>query len=82
MIYNYLKGELFYDAWIRYMIEGNFIMVHSCLFILYISGSFNDLMSTLNTVSRIVIFTIFFIWPFFVAAFLYMNRHKLSNKDF
>lgn len=36
-----LKLKLFYNVWIRYMIESNLKMTHNCIFFLYINGSFD-----------------------------------------
>ena len=35
--------KLFYNVWIRYMIESNLKTTHNCIFFLYIAGSFDSL---------------------------------------
>ena len=44
---NNLKRKLFFNVWIRFMIESNLKMTHNCIFFVYISGGFNK---TINAV--------------------------------
>ena len=74
----WLKKKMFYNVWIRYIIESNLKMTHSCIFFLYISGQFDSVSAVLNSVIRIVIITIYAIWPFFVAGFLWYHKSKLT----
>ena len=39
---NYLQSKLFYNVWIRYMLESNLKMTHNFIFYLSISGGFQD----------------------------------------
>ena len=41
-----LKTKLFYNVWVRYMIESNLKMTNNCIFYLSISGSFSELEDT------------------------------------
>ena len=52
------------------MIESTFQMVHNSVFLIYFTGSFDDLEKSINTGSRIFILTIFIVWPFYVIVFL------------
>ena len=64
------------------MIESTFEMVHYCVFLIYFTGSFDDLEKSLNTGSRIFILTLFIVWPFYVIGFLYANKEKLEQSKF
>ena len=77
-----LKKKMFYNVWIRYIIESNLKMTHSCIFFLYISGQFDSVSAVLNSVIRIVIITIYSIWPFFAAGFLWYHKGKLTDTSF
>ena len=41
VIMSILKRKLFYNVWVRYMIESNLKVTNNCIFYLYISGSFD-----------------------------------------
>jgi hypothetical protein len=73
-----LKQKLFYNVWIRYMIESNLKMTHNCVFYLYISGSFSTPTDTFGTSLRIAILTILVIWPFFATIFLCGSKKHLD----
>ena len=76
-----LKRKLFYNAWVRYMIESNLKMTHNCIFYLAISGSFGKASDAVQTMLRIILLTIIVIWPFFMTGFLFFKRrllHKLA----
>ena len=72
-----MKTKLFYNVWVRYMIESNLKMTHNCIFFLYISGGFGELSDSLQTAVRILLLTIIVIWPFFLTGFLYCKRSQL-----
>ena len=78
---NILKAKLFYNAWIRYMIESNLKMTHNCIFFLYVSGSFLHTEDKINTISRIFLLIIIVFWPMFTTTWLLYNRKKSKNKD-
>ena len=69
-----MKRKLFYNVWVRYMIESNLKMTNNCIFYLYISGSFETTADGVQTVTRIILLTIIVIWPFFLVGFMYYKR--------
>ncbi len=77
-----LKQKLFYNVWIRYMIESNLKMTHNCVFYLYISGNFETGTDTFATSLRVVILCILVIWPFFATIFLCCKSKHLKEKSF
>ena len=74
-----LKRKLFYNAWVRYMIESNLKMTHNCIFYLYISGSFGKAEDAVQTILRIILLTIIVIRPFFMTGFLFCKRRLLHQ---
>ena len=79
---NILKAKLFYNAWIRYMIESNLKMTHNCIFFLYVSGSFLHTEDKINTITRIFLLIIIVLWPIFTTIWLLCNREKIDEKGF
>ena len=77
-----MKRKLFYNVWVRYMIESNLKMTNNCIFYLYISGGFKTTADGVQTVTRIILLTIIVIWPFFLISFLHCNRKHLHGKNF
>lgn len=74
--------KLFFNVWIRYMIESNLKTTHNCIFFLYIAGSFDNFEDKLSTWMRIILLTIFVIWPFFLVIFLNYNKGRLEETKF
>ena len=68
---NYLQSKLFYNVWIRYMLESNLKMTHNFIFYLAISGGFYDSKKQMNTVSRIFLLALYCLWPIFMTFFLF-----------
>ena len=77
-----LKDQLFYGAWIRFMIESNLDLTHNCVFFLYISGGFDDLNQGFGSSIRILILASTVMWPIALIAFLYKWRSQVNEKDF
>ena len=71
---NYLESKLFYNVWIRYMLESFLKMTHNFIFYLAISGSFHDMKKQMNTISRICLLTLYCLWPIFMTCFLFCQR--------
>ena len=81
---NSLEDKLFYNVWIRYIIEGYLQTTHNSLFYLTIlasfwEGSLNHLANILVRVAQIVIFSV---WPFLVTVFLLKRRKVLDEPSF
>lgn len=81
-VHGFLKRKLFYNAWIRFMIESNLQIAHNCILFLYVNGSFDDLTAKYNTWLRILPLISFFVWPFFLLGFLYRNIKRLDEPVF
>jgi len=64
------------------MIESNLEMTHSCVFFLFISGGFDNIKQTLNTVARVALLFIFVVWPIFLTIFIWFNMENLTAKKF
>lgn len=81
----YLHDKLFYNAWIRYMIESNLVETHNCIFYLHITGTLSSektFVANAITMFRIFLLLLIVIWIVFAFVFLYRQRAKLSLKNF
>ena len=79
---NYLRRKLLYNVWIRYILESNLKMTHTCIFFLAISGGFATVDQNIRTWIRITILTFYLLWPIFMILFLYRHRNELDKQSF
>ena len=77
-----LKAKLFYNAWVRYMIESNLKVTSNCLFYLSINTNYDTFENKVQSAIRIIIFAILIIWPLFLIGFLHWRKSELENEDF
>ena len=78
-----LNDKLFYNAWIRYFIESYLDTTHNCIFYLYIVGAIHtSLTEFFSILMRVILLTVFLIWPIFTSGFLYCKRGKLDEPIF
>lgn len=77
-----MNDTLFYNAWIRYLVESNLTTTHNCVFYLYIVGWDSLRQSSFNSIIRIMTLVIVLIWPFFAIFFLFWKRQKLQTPSF
>ena len=77
-----LKAKLFYNAWVRYMIESNLKVTSDSFFYLFVNTDYNSFDKKIQSAIRIVIVAILIIWPLFVIGFLHWRRSELENEEF
>ena len=82
MILATLKAKLFYNAWVRYMIESNLKVTSNCLFYLFVNTDYDSFEMKVHSAIRIVILTILIIWPLFLIGFLHWRKSELENENF
>lgn len=69
--------HLFYNSWLRYLIESNLKTTHSCIFYLYITTGLGMKISFPQTV-RLIMLTVVLIFPIFALVFLLSKKDKLE----
>lgn len=72
-IRTFLYNKLFYNSWIRYMIESNLKTTHNTVFFLYLTGSFATLLDSGKTFTMCLLLAIIVLWPVFIWLFLSKN---------
>ena len=77
-----LGKKLFYNAWIRYLIESNLKITHNAIFVMHLKASFESKSKTIATSFNILLLAIIVLWPFFLTIFLLVNRDRLEDKRF
>ena len=81
-IQSLLEEKLFYNAWIRYMVQSNLKITHNCIFYLVISGSNGSAEDNVSTLFRIVLLVLILVWPVLCAVILCCSRDRLGDKAF
>ena len=81
-IQNLLEEKLFYNAWIRYMVQSNLKITHNCIFYLVISGSFGTAEDNVSTIFRIVLLALILAWPIVCAVIMCSRKDRLGDKSF
>ena len=82
MVKQLLKNKLFYNSWIRYMIESNLKTTHNTIFFLYLTGSFATNLDTIKTIFMLLLILFIICWPVFIGIFLSKNQQKLGDKEY
>ena len=77
-----LRYKLFYNVWIRHMLESYLEVTHYCVVFLSISASFNLVSDTISTLIGIASMTIYSLWPVFIIVFLLKKRKMLDDFNF
>ena len=77
-----LRRKLFYNVWIRYLLESYLIVTHYCVFFLRIGAGFDSISDTTSTLVGTVFLPVYILWPFVMILFLYKKQRKLDDKDF
>ena len=78
-----LSDNLFYNSWVRYLIESYLVTAHNCIFYLYITGAVRTSVSGWLSVSvKVVLLAVVLIWTVFASVFLYCKRDRLEEPQF
>lgn len=78
----YFRKKLFFNSWIRLMIQSNLKITHNSIFFLALTGSFETTQDKFNTALMMALLGIFVVWPIFLTVFLLYNRGELRKKEF
>ena len=77
-----LKEVLFFDTFIRYLIEGNLKLTFENFMFLAASASLGELPDrTTRTVVRVLIVIVMIVWIIFSMVFPVVKRDKLQDED-
>ena len=77
-----LQSKLFYNLWIRYMIESYLKNTHYFVFFLAINASFDSNNDKIRTWILIAFLALYLLWPLFIILFLYKKQKVLDDKNF
>ena len=75
--YKGLSRFLFYDAFIRYMIESNLDLVYNNIFFVHLYMSFETNWEAQNSYIRIAMLAIIGLWMIVTTIFLVVKKDKL-----
>ena len=74
------NDKLFYNGWIRYLIEANLKTTHTCTFYLYITMG-TQLKLGFGRSVRLIMLVVIVIFPFFALVFLFYKKNKLEDPE-
>ena len=79
--YHALRKALFWDSFIRYIIEGNLDLCYENIFFVHLYSSFDTQDEAINTGTRIAFVVVLGFWLIWSTCFITRNRKNLKQEE-